>query len=100
MPRKIIESIEDALDRRRFLGKVTSAATALLFGVLGMPKESLGNNGECKHMQKECCCLCKFPSPVQCSGCVCPTLWVWFCCRDNPPGRRVYMQGMLFRDSV
>lgn len=69
MSEKLLESLEQAADRRSFLGRTAAAAAALVVGVLGLSTPA-------QAVPVQCCSLCF--SPSTCSNCAC--WWSWVCC--------------------
>lgn len=70
MPRKLLQLVESALDRRAFLRKVTTIAGALVAGVVGAPRPAYACYG--------CCGLCLDPGGG-CSFTNCACTWNWKC---------------------
>lgn len=70
---EIIEKLTEAVGRRRFLGKVASAAAAVVLTVVGI--DSARASGGL--IEVECCSLCKDPTTCTYGNCACQ--WKWPC---------------------
>jgi hypothetical protein len=77
---RLVDSVEEAADRRRFLKKFSFAALGVVTASLGLP-------GRAKALVNyQCCELCQYPSG-SCTDCTCGT-WCWTCCGNCLTGER------------
>lgn len=75
MGKKIVKGMQSVIGRRKFVGRLTAAAGALLAGIFSAPASAASYL---------CCSFCHPPS--SCGGYVCS--WGWYCCHTD---------GMLYR---